>query len=57
MRKGKASTIRYKAKRRKTRGLPKGYAAKCLAEQREKERPPIMKRRPKEEPKHTEHYD
>jgi hypothetical protein len=57
MRKGKASTIRYKAKRRKTKGLPKGYAAKWLAEQREKDRPPIMKRRPKEEPKHTEHYD
>jgi hypothetical protein len=57
MRKGKASTIRYKAKRRKTKGMPKGYAAKCLAEQREKDRPPIMKRRPKDEHNDTEHYD
>jgi hypothetical protein len=49
MKKGKASTIRYKAKRHKTKGLPKGYAAKYLAEQREKERPPIMKRRPQDD--------
>jgi negative regulator of sigma E activity len=55
--KGKASTIRYKAKRRKTKGLPKGYAAKYLAEQREKERPPIMKRRPKDDHLDIEHYE
>jgi len=57
MRKGKASTIRYKAKRRKTKGLNKGSAAKYLAEQREKERPPIMKRRPKDEHRDIEHYE
>jgi hypothetical protein len=57
MRKGKASTIRYKAKRRKTKGLHKGHAAKYLAEQREKERPPIMKRRPKDEHNDIEHYE
>jgi len=37
--------------------MPKGYAAKCLAEQREKERPPIMKRRPKDQHNDLEHYD
>jgi len=57
MRKGKASTIRYKANRRKTKGLHKGHAAKHLAEQREKERPPIMKRRPKDEHQDIEHYE
>jgi hypothetical protein len=57
MKKGKASTIRYKAKRRKTKGMPKGYAAKYLAEQREKERPPIMKRRPKDDHLDIEHYE
>jgi hypothetical protein len=37
--------------------MPKGYAAKYLAEQREKERPPIMKRRPKDDHLDIEHYE
>jgi hypothetical protein len=57
MRKGKASTIRYKANRRKTKGIGQGHTSKYLAEQREKDRPPIMKRRPKDEHNDTEHYD